>query len=92
MKIEDIAKKKMVEKAIKLNKVDRKWSKDLTQEVYLLLLEKEDKLKDKDEKEMVKYIFGVVKNQYHSNTSPFYTKYRKENIENIKENGNEFEM
>lgn len=52
---------------------------DLIQEVYVILLEyKPEKIVDMYEKKQLKYfIVGVLQRQYHSNTSPFYKKYKK---------------
>lgn len=52
---------------------------DLIQEVYVILLEyKPEKIIDMYEKKQLKYfIVGVLQRQYHSNTSPFYKKYKK---------------
>lgn len=54
---------------------------DLTNEISLILLEKDAKLIcDLAEKDELKfYIKRIVYNQYKSKTSPFYVKYRKNN-------------
>lgn len=52
---------------------------DLIQEVYVILLDyKADRIIEMYEKKQLKYfIVGILKRQYHSNTSPFYKKYKK---------------
>lgn len=60
---------------------------DLKQEIMLILLEKDDK----QIKTMYKsnfllfFTIGIIKNQYHSSTSPFWKKYRQESLELIDE-------
>lgn len=52
---------------------------DLIQEVYLILLEyNKDKIIELYKKKQLKFfIIGILQRQYHSNTSPFYKKYKK---------------
>ena len=52
---------------------------DLIQEVYVILLEyNRDKIIDLYKKKQLKFfIIGILQRQYHSNTSPFYKKYKK---------------
>ena len=52
---------------------------DLIQEVYVILLDyKADRIIEMYEKKQLKFfIVGILKRQYHSNTSPFYKKYKK---------------
>ena len=59
---------------VQLNDID-----DLTQEVYLILLEyNRDKIIELYQKKQLKFfIIGILQRQYHSNTSPFYKKYKK---------------
>lgn len=59
---------------VQLNDID-----DLTQEVYLILLEyNRDKIIELYKKKQLKFfIIGILQRQYHSNTSPFYKKYKK---------------
>lgn len=55
------------------------WSEDLLQDVLLQLYEKEDiKLENLDTKSIKNYIFKVIITNWHSTTSPFYRKVRKE--------------
>lgn len=52
---------------------------DLVQEVYVILLEyNRDKIIELYKKKQLKFfIIGILQRQYHSNTSPFYKKYKK---------------
>jgi hypothetical protein len=52
---------------------------DLIQEVYVILLEyNRDKIIELYKKKQLKFfIIGILQRQYHSNTSPFYKKYKK---------------
>lgn len=52
---------------------------DLVQDIYLMLLEKDDTIIENlyYKKEIGYYILGVAKNQIFSNTSPYYYKYIK---------------
>jgi DNA-directed RNA polymerase specialized sigma24 family protein len=55
------------------------WSEDLLQDVLLQLYEKEDiKLDKLDTKSIKNYIFKVIITNWHSKTSPFYRKVRRE--------------
>lgn len=52
---------------------------DLVQEVYVILLEyRAEKIIELYNNKQLKYfLVGILKRQYHSNTSPFYKKYKK---------------
>lgn len=52
---------------------------DLIQEVYVILLEyRAEKIIELYNNKQLKYfLVGILKRQYHSNTSPFYKKYKK---------------
>lgn len=64
---------------------------DLLHEIILALYRKNDELINNliDKKELTFYIVRMMINQYHSNTSPFYNKYKKhayfKNVNDIKE-------
>lgn len=53
---------------------------DFVQEIYLILLEYDrDKIEQMYNSNQLKYwLTRVIKNQWNSSTSPFYTKYRKQ--------------
>lgn len=52
---------------------------DLIQEVYIILLEYNPKkiIELYEKKQLKFFIVGILRRQYHSNTSPFYKKYKK---------------
>lgn len=52
---------------------------DFVQEIYVILLEySPDKIIEMYRKKQLKYfLVGVIQRQYHSNTSPFFKKYKK---------------
>lgn len=58
---------------------------DLTQEVTLILMEKPTELIEglHERGEMLYYIYKVAKNQAQSETSPFYTTYKKFNSKSV---------
>jgi hypothetical protein len=57
---------------------DDRWRDDLRQEFFIILSEKDevDIKKMYNNNYLVKWSASVLKNQYHSKTSPFYRKYR----------------
>lgn len=77
--LEQLAKDKVVENLCRNIGVCSNYIDDLVQEVYLILLEyDQDKLKQIYEKGEINYwLTRIIMNQYCSNTSPFYKKYRK---------------
>lgn len=77
--LEQLAKDKVVENLCRNIGVSSNYIDDLVQEVYLILLEyDQDKLKQIYEKGEINYwLTRIIMNQYCSNTSPFYKKYRK---------------
>lgn len=77
--LEELAKSKVVEELCRNIGVSSNYIDDLTQEVYLIMLEyDQEKLKEIYERGDIKYwLTRVITNQYCSNTSPFYKKYRK---------------
>lgn len=74
-----IAEDKLVEDIIKNLGVSPKYADDLTQEIYLILLEynKEKIIEMYENKQLNFFLTRVIKNQWMSNTSPFFKKYRK---------------
>lgn len=75
--IQQLAEKREVEKIIKNLGCFEDSSKDLAQDIYFSLLSK-DILEDLyDKGELNYYITRMVKNNINSNTSPYYTTYKK---------------
>lgn len=74
-----IANEKLVETICKNIGVSPKYMDDLVQEIYLILLEyNQTKLqKIYDNGQLNFFLTRIIKNQWCSNTSPFYKKYRK---------------
>ena len=66
---------------------------DLKQEVMLILLEKDDKtiINMYNNGFLLFYTIGIIRNQYHSNTSDFWKKFRYDDLEIIDEITNEFD-
>lgn len=78
--IEKISNEKMVEEIVhNIAQTNNNNTRDLVQDVYLILLETdEDKIiKLYVNKQMKFYITRIVMNQYNSTLSPYYMKYRK---------------
>lgn len=77
--LEQLAKDKVVENLCRNIGVSSNYIDDLVQEVYLIMLEyDQEKLKQIYEKGEINYwLTRIIMNQYCSNTSPFYKKYRK---------------
>jgi len=67
-----------------LNKIcpDVRYRDDLKQELFLILTEMDEEklIKMYDDNYIIGWIFRTLKNQYHSKSSPFYTKYKKNMI------------
>ena len=74
-----IADEKHVETICKNIGVSPKYMDDLVQEIYLILLEyNQTKLQELyDNGQINFFLTRIIKNQWCSNTSPFYKKYRK---------------
>ena len=74
-----IANERLVEEICKNLGVSPKYMDDLTQEIYLILLEyNQEKLQSiYDKGQLNFFLTRIIKNQYFSNTSPFFKKYRK---------------
>ena len=85
--IDEISKNKIVEEIV-YNIGDRgdEDLKDLIQDIYINLLEKEDNLIESlySENQLKYFIIRMVVNNIHSKNSPYYTKYKKDKINKIK--------
>ena len=85
--IDEISKQKVVEEIV-YNIGDRgdEDLKDLIQDIYINLLEKEDNLIETlySENQLKFYIIRMVVNNIHSKNSPYYTKYKKDKINKVK--------
>lgn len=62
--------------------VDKETIDDMIQEVWLMLLEKKDKLKELYDTQgitgLTAYVSGMIARQVHSNTSTIYNKYKRD--------------
>ena len=85
--IDEISKDKVVEE-IAYNIGDRgdEDLKDLIQDIYINLLEKEDNLIETlyNTNQLKYFIIRMVVNNIHSKNSPYYTKYKKDKINKVK--------
>lgn len=85
--IDEISKDKLVEEIV-YNIGDRgdEDLKDLIQDIYINLLEKEDNLIETlyNTNQLKFYIIRMVINNIHSKNSPYYTKYKKDKINKVK--------
>ena len=85
--IDEISKNKIVEEVV-YNIGDRgdEDLKDLIQDIYINLLEKEDSLIENlySTNQLKFYIIRMVVNNIHSKNSPYYTKYKKDKINKVK--------
>lgn len=85
--IDEISKDKLVEEIV-YNIGDRgdEDLKDLIQDIYINLLEKEDSLIENlySTNQLKFYIIRMVVNNIHSKNSPYYTKYKKDKINKVK--------
>ena len=85
--INEISKDKLVEEIV-YNIGDRgdEDLKDLVQDIYINLLEKEDNLIETlyGTNQLKFYIVKMVVNNIHSKNSPYYTKYKKDKINKVK--------
>lgn len=85
--IDEISKDKLVEEIV-YNIGDRgdEDLKDLIQDIYINLLEKEDSLIETlySTNQLKFYIIRMVVNNIHSKNSPYYTKYKKDKINKVK--------
>ena len=76
--VNELAKEKTVETLCTNMGVEQAYLDDLVQEIYLILLEyNEDKLIKMFERKQLKFfIVRIIMNQYFSQNSPFYKKYK----------------
>ena len=85
--IDEISKDKIVEEIVYNigNKGDEDL-KDLIQDIYINLLEKEDNLIETlySTNQLKFYIIKMAVNNIHSKNSPYYTKYKKDKINKVK--------
>ena len=85
--IDEISKQKVVEEVV-YNIGDRgdEDLKDLIQDIYINLLEKEDNLIETlyNTNQLKYFIIRMVVNNIHSKNSPYYTKYKKDKINKVK--------
>lgn len=85
--IDEISKDKLVEEIV-YNIGDRgdEDLKDLIQDIYINLLEKEDSLIENlySTNQLKYFIIRMVVNNIHSKNSPYYTKYKKDKINKVK--------
>lgn len=77
--VEELCNEGLVEELCTNMGVSPLYKDDLIQEVYMILLEyREDKIIEMYEKKQLKFfIVRIIQNQYNSNNSPFYKKYKK---------------
>ena len=84
--IDEISKQKVVEEIVYNigNKGDEDL-KDLIQDIYINLLEKEDNLIETlyATNQLKYFIIRMVVNNIHSKNSPYYTKYKKDKINKV---------
>lgn len=84
--IDEISKNKLVEEIVyNIGSKDDEDLKDLIQDIYINLLEKEDSLVETlySTNQLKFYIVKMVVNNIHSKNSPFYTKYKKDKINKV---------
>lgn len=85
--IDEISKDKLVEEIV-YNIGDRgdEDLKDLAQDIYINLLEKEDNLIENlySTNQLKFFIVKMIVNNIHSKNSPYYTKYKKDKINKVK--------
>ena len=85
--IQEISKQKIVEEIVyNIGSKDDEDLKDLIQDIYINLLEKEDNLIENlySTNQLKFYIIRMVVNNIHSKNSPYYTKYKKDKINKVK--------
>ena len=85
--IDEISKDKIVEEIVyNIGSKDDEDLKDLIQDIYINLLEKEDNLIETlyNTNQLKFYIVKMVVNNIHSKNSPYYTKYKKDKINKVK--------
>ena len=85
--IDEISKDKLVEEVVyNIGDKGDEDLKDLIQDIYINLLEKEDNLIETlyNTNQLKFYIIRMVVNNIHSKNSPYYTKYKKDKINKVK--------
>lgn len=85
--IQEISKDKIVEEIVyNIGSKGDEDLKDLIQDIYINLLEKEDNLIETlyNTNQLKFYIIRMVVNNIHSKNSPYYTKYKKDKINKVK--------
>ena len=85
--IQEISKQKIVEEIVyNIGDKGDEDLKDLAQDIYINLLEKEDNLIETlyNTNQLKFYIIRMVVNNIHSKNSPYYTKYKKDKINKVK--------
>ena len=85
--IDEISKQKVVEEIVyNIGDKGDEDLKDLIQDIYINLLEKEDDLIETlySENQLKYFIIRMVVNNIHSKNSPYYTKYKKDKINKVK--------
>lgn len=85
--IDEISKNKIVEEIVyNIGSKDDEDLKDLIQDIYINLLEKEDNLIETlyGTNQLKFYIVKMVVNNIHSKNSPYYTKYKKDKTNKVK--------
>ena len=85
--IQEISKDKIVEEIVyNIGSKGDEDLKDLIQDIYINLLEKEDNLIETlyNTNQLKYFIIRMVVNNIHSKNSPYYTKYKKDKINKVK--------
>ena len=85
--IQEISKQKIVEEIVyNIGSKGDEDLKDLIQDIYINLLEKEDSLIETlyNTNQLKYFIIRMVVNNIHSKNSPYYTKYKKDKINKVK--------
>ena len=85
--IQEISKDKIVEEIVyNIGSKGDEDLKDLIQDIYINLLEKEDSLIETlyNTNQLKYFIIRMVVNNIHSKNSPYYTKYKKDKINKVK--------
>ena len=85
--IDEISKDKLVEEIVyNIGDKGDEDLKDLIQDIYINLLEKENDLIETlySTNQLKFYIVKMVVNNIHSKNSPYYTKYKKDKINKVK--------
>ena len=83
--IKKIAEERLVEKLIaEIGKSETRWNlDDLTQDIYLDLLMKKDRIEQIDDSQIRFYLARMIINNIHSKTSRYYATYKKYEYDEI---------